>query len=94
MEYSHDNDAFYGSARWKRTRQKILRRDGYMCQICKRYGKLTEAAEVHHIEHLEDNPKRAFDPDNLISLCKACHRRQHPEKATAKASKCRGFAKY
>lgn len=78
-----DKEAFYQSRRWKSLRQSILRRDKYQCQICKRYGRHTEAKEVHHIEHLEDNPARAYDPTNLISLCHACHRRAHPEKAEA-----------
>ena len=30
---------FYKSTKWKRKREKILRRDGYMCQVSKRYGK-------------------------------------------------------
>lgn len=80
MEYDKEHLLFYGSAKWKHLRKKILRRDKYMCQRCKRYGRLVEAVEVHHIEHLEDCPERAYDPTNLISLCKACHRKAHPEK--------------
>lgn len=71
---------FYESRKWKRKRQQILRRDGYMCQICKRYGRMREATEVHHIQHLEDRPDLAFNNDNLISLCRSCHNAQHPEK--------------
>jgi 5-methylcytosine-specific restriction endonuclease McrA len=73
-------EEFYGSGRWQRLRAAILRRDKYQCQMCKRYGKITEAKEVHHIKHFEDYPELAMDPDNLISLCKAHHRQQHPEK--------------
>ena len=80
MQYEHDHDGFYKSQKWKQYRQKILRRDHYTCQNCKRYGRLVEAVEVHHIEHLEDCPERAYDPTNLISLCKKCHRKAHPEK--------------
>ena len=79
-------EEFYGSGRWQRLRAAILRRDKYQCQICKRYGKITEAKEVHHIKHFEDYPELATDPDNLISLCKAHHRQQHPEK-TEKANR-------
>lgn len=71
----------YKSARWKRLREKILRRDGYQCKLCKRFGRAKEATEVHHIEHIEDAPEKAFDPDNLVSLCHACHNKMHPEKA-------------
>ena len=71
---------FYDSKKWERCRARILRRDHYQCQVCKRYGKMVEATEVHHIEHLEDAPERAFDSSNLISLCHRCHWLQHPEK--------------
>lgn len=71
---------FYTSEKWKRKRAAILARDKYQCQICKRYGRMRQATEVHHIVHLEDDPSRAFDASNLISLCKACHNAQHPEK--------------
>ena len=80
MDRQHDNDQFYHSQQWQRMRQRILRRDAYMCQNCKRYGKQIEAVEVHHIQHLEDCPELALDPDNLISLCRKCHRKAHPEK--------------
>ena len=74
------SDNFYRSQRWRVKREAILRRDKYICQYCKRYGKIVEAVEVHHIKHLEDHPELALDSNNLISLCKACHRKQHPEK--------------
>lgn len=75
--------SFYDSAAWKRKRAQVLRRDKYMCQDCKRYGRMREAVEVHHIQHLEDAPELALDASNLVSLCKACHRKRHPEKGGA-----------
>lgn len=71
----------YKSTRWKKKRMKILRRDSFLCQECKRYGKHVEAVTVHHIKHAEEFPELAYQDDNLISLCSACHNRQHPEKA-------------
>lgn len=41
-----------------------------VCEIC---GKKTEETEVHHIDR---NPKN-YNDDNLIELCKECHKRQH-----------------
>lgn len=35
---------------------------------------------MHHIEPVEVNPDRAYDIDNLMSLCEACHNAAHPEK--------------
>lgn len=71
---------FYKTSKWKHKRLAVLRRDGYLCQNCKRYGRLTPATTVHHIQHLEDRPDLALDAKNLISLCAACHDKAHPEK--------------
>ena len=71
---------FYRSPKWLHKRDLILRRDGYRCQECKRYGHITQATTVHHILHLEDRPDLALTSSNLVSLCQACHNRKHPEK--------------
>lgn len=60
----------YGTA-WDKLRARILERDGYQCQECKRQGRLTAAREVDHIEPREDGG--GDDPANLQSLCKPCH---------------------
>lgn len=59
----------------------ILKRDGYKCQWCRRYGKNVEATTVHHIKHADEYLELAFTDNNLISLCGACHNKAHPEKA-------------
>lgn len=81
MAYTHENDSFYSGLKWKRKRAAILRRDGYQCRECRRYGRMREAVEVHHIKPLELYPELAYDNDNLISLCHKCHSKRHPEKA-------------
>lgn len=73
-------DEFYRSSKWLHKRELILRRDGYRCQRCKRYGRITQANTVHHIQHLEDRPDLALTSSNLISLCARCHMEVHPEK--------------
>lgn len=73
----------YNSQKWKRKRLQILKRDGYMCQHCKRYGKAVPATTVHHMQHVDEYPEMAFADKNLISLCEGCHNKQHPEKAAA-----------
>lgn len=73
----------YKSLRWKRKREHVLRRDNYICQWCRRYGKTVEASTVHHIKHVDECPELAFTDDNLISLCTGCHNKAHPEKAHA-----------
>ena len=73
-------EEFYKTKQWKHMRAAVLRRDGYRCQICKRYGRIRQASTVHHKKHLDEYPELALDPDNLISVCAECHNRLHPEK--------------
>lgn len=70
----------YCSSRWKRKRAAILRKQNYMCANCKKYGRMREAVEVHHIKHVDEYPELAFDDANLVGLCKLCHLKQHPER--------------
>ena len=79
-----DLEKFYKSKAWEHKRAAILRRDGYRCRECRRYGRNREAQTVHHIVHLEDDPSLAMDNSNLISLCNACHNKAHPEKGGKK----------
>ena len=71
---------FYKSTVWEKKRLEILKRDNYECQICKREGGFTPATTVHHIIPLEQRLDLALDDDNLLSVCAACHNREHPEK--------------
>ena len=57
--------------RWEKLRARILKRDGYLCQPCKRQGRVTQATEVDHIK-----PKAkdgADDEANLQAICTPCH---------------------
>ena len=71
---------FYHSKKWRNKRNSILRRDKYLCQECRKYGRFRTATCVHHIKHYEDYPELAFDNKNLESLCNQCHNKKHPEK--------------
>ena len=70
----------YNDKKWKAKSKAILRRDNYECRECRKYGRIRTATTVHHIKHVDEFPELAFDNDNLISLCSACHNKQHPEK--------------
>lgn len=70
-------DNYYKSKRWKALREKVLRRDGYMCQISKRYGKLKEAETVHHIFPRDSFPELQWKSWNLISVTKEAHNALH-----------------
>lgn len=84
---------FYLSGVWKQKRESILRRDGYMCRECRRFGRAREATTVHHIKHLDEYPELALDDSNLISLCDACHAKFHPEKGI-KAARSRRWKEH
>ncbi len=71
----------YRDKRWPVLRMQARRRDRFACVTCGSRYRL----EVDHIEPVRDAPERAFDLDNLQTLCGPCHgkktRREagHPE---------------
>ena len=65
----------YGQGRggrpWRRKRDRILKRDHYLCQPCKRLGKVKQGNQVDHIIPLA---KDGTDDDkNLQTICGPCH---------------------
>ena len=61
------------------TKAFVLNRDKYTCQHCKtKQGTL----EVHHIVFRSNGG--SDEPDNLITLCRQCHRDLHLEKISLK----------
>lgn len=73
-------NTFYKSYTWQKCRQAILIRDDYLCQVCLKNGEPIPADTVHHIIHLRDDPSKALDSNNLMSVCFDCHNDLHPEK--------------
>ena len=67
----------YDDRKWQAKRKTILRRDKYICQECKRYGKMREGNHVHHIYPYEFYPEYAYSDWNLITLCQSCHNKMH-----------------
>ena len=67
---------FYDSKEWKAVRDYVLKRDSYLCVECG-----MPAEEVHHVIHLTPknitDPSITMNPDNLRSLCRACHFKAH-----------------
>ncbi|MDD4312265.1 MAG: HNH endonuclease [Eubacteriales bacterium] len=57
-----------------------MRRDKYLCQDCKRYGRNKPAVVAHHIEPITERPELAYVLSNRRALCDACHNKRHPEK--------------
>ncbi len=67
----------YKSTKWKNKREYILKRDHYICQESKRYGRTIQASHVHHIYPLESYPELRFENWNLISLSRVEHNKMH-----------------
>lgn len=88
------SDDFYGWTEWTHLRREVLEADRWECQICKQCGRYRKAIIVHHVKHLRDRPDLAlsmFDPDTgerqLVSVCRACHEDQHPERGLKRPRK-------
>lgn len=67
----------YKARRWERLRAQVMRRDGYRCQLSKRFGKSVPADLVHHIYPVDEFPEYAFAPWNLIAVSRAAHNKLH-----------------
>ncbi|NCC85440.1 MAG: hypothetical protein EOM03_15120 [Clostridia bacterium] len=57
---------------WKTVAQKVRTRDKFLCCSCGKKG-----VSVHHIIPWASSPGLRFDPANLITLCRECHRQLH-----------------
>ena len=75
-----DRKKIYNDKKWLDIREVALLRDSLLCQECLRKGIYTEAKIVHHIVELKDDVTKAYDLDNLESVCVACHNKEHKGK--------------
>lgn len=73
----------YLSKKWKRLAALAMRRDGYRCQLSRRYGKQVAAEVVHHIYPADEYPEYGYCLWNLISLSRAAHNRLHDRNTNA-----------
>lgn len=79
--YNGNYNTFYHSREWQAVRLQVLDRDHYLCQVCKRAGRITPAATVHHIVPVRVDWSKRLDPANLETICRACHNAEHTERA-------------
>ena len=70
-----------GHSAWDEVVVEVLERDDNMCQICgigneEHQNEHGERLHIHHVieEDAFDDSDLAADPQNLIALCKGCHR--------------------
>lgn len=69
---------------WLKISAQVRKRDNQTCKVCgKTKGEVGKSLDVHHIK-----PLRSFDgdyetanhPDNLITLCASCHKKEEHKK--------------
>ena len=75
MSKKHPGSAYYKAIPqrlWSKARVKALERDGRRCQECGKAGML----EVHHVKALREGGAE-LELENLKSLCRKCHFREH-----------------
>ena len=58
---------------YKIWRTSVFKRDGYACKVCTSHGRLN----AHHIESWAKNADLRYSVDNGITLCNACHDKEH-----------------
>ena len=63
----------YQGSKWKKKRQKILRRDEYKDKVAKYFGRAIDANTVHHIYPVDEYPEYQWCDWNLISVSKETH---------------------
>ncbi|GGD05334.1 HNH endonuclease signature motif containing protein [Pontibacillus salipaludis] len=68
---------FYQSKVWRALRLKVLERDNYECQACKRKGKVGPGQNVHHLKEVKQFPSLALVKSNCEAICIPCHNEEH-----------------
>ncbi len=66
------NREFYNSTEWREL-SRTHRIKNPLCEHCLILGILTPVTLVDHIIEIEDDPTQKLNPQNLQSLCHACH---------------------
>ncbi len=74
---SPERQRLYSSAEWRRVSRLVRERDGYRCQRCGAEKQGRRSLHLHHIEPWAGHPERRFDPENIVTLCRACHHEVH-----------------
>jgi len=81
-----------GGSKWRAKRKRVFERDHYLCQICKRNGKVT-SVELHGskhgvCDHIKPLAEGGTDNDeNLECICQDCDRlKTHNEAARGRGA--------
>jgi 5-methylcytosine-specific restriction endonuclease McrA len=75
--YKPDSGKEFGEG-WNELAEKVRERDDHVCQACAvPEDELNRKLDVHHIRPRSkfDDVEQANTMDNLISLCRSCHKK-------------------
>lgn len=76
----------YATTKWRKLRLSYLM-DHPLCERCQKENRIVPAVDIHHIisfmttSNKLDRMALAFNPDNLESLCKQCHQKEHSKRS-------------
>ena len=87
---NQEADKFYHSRDWKNVRESIRKRDGGLCQQCKRDGRITESNVVDHIVEIKDGGDK-LSLSNLECLCHPCHNRKTSSNKTHRGGRTKSL---
>lgn len=63
-------------SQWARkVKPEVFNRQDGLCADCG--TPLSDAWDLHHVDDVYNNPDKAFDIDNVVGLCKECHKERH-----------------
>ncbi|CAB5238309.1 HNHc domain containing protein [uncultured Caudovirales phage] len=62
--------------RWQKKRLEVLNNANFQCEIC---GDKESTLHVHHKHYIKGREVWEYDNQQLISLCKECHKGQHDD---------------
>lgn len=81
-----ERQAVYSSQEWVDAVKTVWARDNATCQCCGRHHNTTESRGTFHIHHITSFQVKELrtEPNNLILLCKECHKFVHSKRNTTK----------
>jgi 5-methylcytosine-specific restriction protein A len=77
-----ERQKYYNTQAWRKLRAEKLRQSP-LCQDCLKDNIVTLATDVHHnvsfmsSDNEEVRQSLFFSIDNLVSLCRVCHKKRH-----------------
>ena len=84
------NESHYHSAKHRKWRERVLKKDKYLCQECLRFGVKTPATHAHHKKPVKDFPELAYKVENGVALCTACHNKIEPRPPLSRKNRVGG----